>query len=148
MLGDLRARAVRTRWESFNRQLSAFRLAYDISGGAIAKWLSRSVSPLHRQHVLTLSPAQEAPRARRLRSGMTVLWRRDCEGDCRSWRIATCCFDAVAHDSVTLLRKPMSLNRVIKVLSSCLEREMQSPSIAIHVLPERECDRIPRRFAV
>jgi len=29
----LRARAVRTRWESFNRQLSAFRLAYDISGG-------------------------------------------------------------------------------------------------------------------
>ena len=33
-----------------------------------------------------------------LRSGMNVLWRRDCEGDCRSWRIATCCFDAVAHD--------------------------------------------------
>jgi hypothetical protein len=110
MLGDLRARAVSTRWESFNRQLSAFRLAYDISGGATAKWPSPSVSPLYRQHVLTLSPAQEAPRARRLRSGMTVLWRRDCEGDCRSWRIATCCFDAVAHDSVTLLRKPMSVS--------------------------------------
>jgi hypothetical protein len=59
MLGDLRARAVSTRWESFNRQLSAFRLAQDISGGAIAKWLSPSVSPLYRQHVLTLSLAQD-----------------------------------------------------------------------------------------
>ena len=43
----------------------------------------------------------QTQRARRLRSGMKVLWRRDCKGDCRSWRIATCRFDAVAHNSAT-----------------------------------------------
>jgi hypothetical protein len=48
--------------------------------------------------------AGETKRARRLRSGLTVLWRRDCEGACRSWRIATRRFDAVSHSSVTLLR--------------------------------------------
>jgi len=29
--------------------------------------------------------------------------RQDCEGDCRSWRIAICSSDAAKHDSVTLL---------------------------------------------
>jgi hypothetical protein len=67
LLGDLQAPAVKTRWESFNRQLSAFRLPYDYQLGPVAKGLSLSVSPLCRQHVLALFPALKAPRARRLR---------------------------------------------------------------------------------
>ncbi len=63
--------------------------------------MSLSVSPLGQQHMLALPPAQETQRARRFRSGMKVLWRRDCEGVCRSWRIATRCVDAVAHNSGT-----------------------------------------------
>jgi hypothetical protein len=39
--------------ESFNGQLSAFRrLAYEIRGAPIAKWLSVSVNPLCQQHLL------------------------------------------------------------------------------------------------
>jgi hypothetical protein len=60
-------------------------------------WLSLSVRLLCRQEMRALPLAQETQRARRLRSGTKVLRRRDREGDCRSWRIATCCFDAVAH---------------------------------------------------
>jgi hypothetical protein len=63
-------------------------------------WLSLSASPLPAAHAGVV-PAQEALRASRLRSGMKVRWRRDCEGDCPSWRIASCRFDAVAHNSVT-----------------------------------------------
>jgi len=32
--------------------------------------------------------------------------RQDCEGDRRSWRIAICRCDAVAHDFVAFSRKP------------------------------------------
>ncbi len=35
-------------------------------------WLSLSVSPLCRRHMLALPPAEEAHRASRLRGGMTV----------------------------------------------------------------------------
>jgi hypothetical protein len=49
-------------------------------------------------------------RVRHLRGGLTVPWRRGCEGDCRSWRIATCRFGcAVSYGPVTLLRQHLSL---------------------------------------
>jgi hypothetical protein len=84
MLSDLRAQAVRTRWESFNRQLSAFRLGLGHQREADCHMaFSFRESFLPAAHVAS-PPAQEAPRAGRLRRGMKVLWRRDCEGDCRS----------------------------------------------------------------
>ena len=63
-------------------------------------WLSLSASPLPAAHAGVV-PAQEALRASRHGSGVKVLRRRDCEGDYPSGRIASCRFDAVAHNSVT-----------------------------------------------
>jgi len=57
-------------------------------------------SSVPRAHAGVTSGSRSAE-SRRLRSGMKVLWRRDCEGDCRPWRIDISCFDALAHKSDT-----------------------------------------------
>jgi hypothetical protein len=83
---------------------SAIWLAYSVKEATNAD--RQSVVPVYQQHAPPLSPLKRH-RARRLRSGMTVLRRRDCEGGCCSWRLATCRFDAVTHNAVTFLRKPL-----------------------------------------
>src|SRR5580704_453263 len=60
---------------------------------------------------------------------------RDCEGDCRSWRIAVC---ALMLWLITQLHECGNqflslLNRNIKVLSSCFGTGNAISSIAIHV---------------
>jgi hypothetical protein len=52
--------------------------------------------------------------------------RQDCEGERRSWRIAICRSDAVAHNSVAFSRKPLlrPLESSDKFSSRILELEM------------------------
>ncbi len=54
--------------------------------------------------------------------------RQDCEGERRSWRIAICCCDAVAHNFVAFSRKPLlhPLESSYKFSSRILELEMHS----------------------
>ena len=72
---------VRTRWESFNRQLSTFRLAYDITWGAIAKWLSIATELGVGEGTVPV-PLCRAPKTYP-KSGLELLWfqvRRDQNG--------------------------------------------------------------------
>ena len=59
---------------------------------------------------------------------MMILGRKNCEGERRSWRIAICCCDAVAHNFVAFSRKPLlrPLESSYKFSSRILELEMHS----------------------